>query len=183
MLEALARNWRWLLFRAVVSAFYGMAALLWPHLSLVTFVFLFGLYAVVDGVAALAIATDVRAVPGVGSLLFEAVVRIGSGLFAMGSPGVIVTFPRFLAGWAILTGLAEAVVAIVLRRELVHEWPLPFAGAISVIVALMLLLTPIAIGVPALRWLVGSYAIIFGMTLLALVRRLRQLAQEIEASG
>jgi uncharacterized membrane protein HdeD (DUF308 family) len=77
--------------------------------------------------------------------------------------------------------VAEMVVAIVLRRELEGEWPLPFAGAVSVTVALLLLLTPNAVGAAELKWLVGPYAIIFGSTLLALVRRLRQLAQEIEA--
>src|SRR6266850_354561 len=175
MLEALARNWDWLLFRASISALYGIAALLWPDMSMLAFVFLFGVYAVADGVVALAIALDVKALPGVGSLVFEGLVRIGGGLVAMSSPGVLVAFPRFFADWAILTGTAEAVVAIVLRRELAGEWPLPIAGAISIIVALLMLLTPIAVGVPALRWLVGPYAIIFGATLLALVRRLRQL--------
>jgi uncharacterized membrane protein HdeD (DUF308 family) len=182
MLEALARNWGWLLFRAIISAVYGTMALLWPQMSLVAFVLLFGLYAVVDGIAALAIAIDVKALSGFGSLVFEAFVRIGGGLVAMGSPGVVVTFPRFLAGWAILTGVAEAVVAIALRRELAGEWPLPFAGTVSVIVGLSLLLTRIAVGVPALKWLVGPYAMIVGVTLLALVRRLRQIAEEIEAA-
>jgi uncharacterized membrane protein HdeD (DUF308 family) len=182
MLEALARNWVWLLFRSIISTVYGITVLAWPHLSFVDFVFLFGLYAVLDGLVALAIAIDVRALPGFGSLLLEVLVRIGGGLVATGSPGVIAVFPRFFAGWAILTGMAESVVAVVLRRELVGEWPLPFAGAVSVIVAVLLLLTPGPLGVPGLKWLVGPYAIIFGVSLLALVRRLRQLAHEIEAA-
>jgi uncharacterized membrane protein HdeD (DUF308 family) len=181
MLEALATNWGWLTFRAVLSVLYGVTVLLWPELSMVGFVFLFGFYAVADGFVALAIAVDVRALSGVGSLLFEGLVRIGGGLIAMSSLEVLVTFPRFFSAWAILTGVAEMVVAIVLRRELEGEWPLPFAGAVSVTVALLLLLTPNAVGAAELKWLVGPYAIIFGSTLLALVRRLRQLAQEIEA--
>jgi uncharacterized membrane protein HdeD (DUF308 family) len=182
MLEALARNWGWLLCRAILSALYGIAVLLWPDLSMVAFVFLFGIYAIADGLVALAISVDVKDLQGVGSLFFEALVRIGGGLVAMGSPGVLLTFPKFFAGWALLTGMAEAIVAMVLRRELVGEWPLPLAGLVSVIVALFLLVTTNAVGVPELRWLVGPYAIIFGATLLVLVRRLRQLAQEIEVS-
>ena len=181
MLDALARNWGWLMFRAVLAALYGVAAFAWPGITMDGFVYLFGLYAVCDGIVALAIAIDVKALRGFGSLLFEALVRLGGGLIAMGEPGVVLTFPRFLAGWALLTGIAEAVVALVLRRELSGEWPLPFAGAVSVIVALLLLLTPIPIGVPALRWLVGPYAIIFGVTLMAFARRLHQLAQEMYA--
>jgi uncharacterized membrane protein HdeD (DUF308 family) len=181
MLEGLARNWGWLLFRAVISVFYGVAVLLVPNISLVTFVFLFGIYALVDGIVALAVVIDVRSLTGFGSLLLEAFVRIGGGLVAMSSPGVIVRFPLFLAGWAILTGVAESIVAVVLRRELAAEWPLPFASAVSVTVALLLLTARLEIGVPALRWLLGPYTIIVGLTLVALVRRLYQIAQEIEA--
>jgi uncharacterized membrane protein HdeD (DUF308 family) len=75
MLEALARNWGWFLVRAISAALYGVTLFLWPGLTLVGFVFVFGLYAVFDGVVALAIAIDVRTRVGFGSLLFEAADR------------------------------------------------------------------------------------------------------------
>ena len=182
MLEALARNWGWVLCRATLAAAYGVAVYAWPDMKMVGFVYVFGLYTVVDGMVALAIAIDVKALRGFGSLLLEALVRIGGGLVAMGEPGILIAFPRFLAAWAVLAGVAEIVVALVLRRELVGEWPLPFAGAVSILIALLLLLTPIEIGVPELRWVVGPYAILFGVTLIALARRLHQLAQEMQAA-
>jgi uncharacterized membrane protein HdeD (DUF308 family) len=181
MLDALARNWSWLVFRSVLAAAYGMATFAWPGITLVGFVYLFGLYAMFDGMVALAIALDVKNLRGFGSLSFEATVRIVGGLVAMGEPEIILTFPRFLAVWALMTGVAEAIVALVLRRELSGEWPLPFAGAVSAMIALLLLLTPMTVGVQALRWLVGPYAFIFSVTLLAFARRLRQLAQEMQA--
>jgi uncharacterized membrane protein HdeD (DUF308 family) len=182
MLEALARNWGWLLFRAILAASYGIAAFAWPEMTLNGFVYLFGLYTIVDGMVALAIAIDVKALRGFGSLLCEALVRIGGGLVAIGEPRILIAFPWFFAGWAIMAGVAEAVVAMVLRRELAGEWPLPFAAAVSVIVALLLLSTPTAVGVPELKWLVGPYAMMFGVTLLAFARRLHQLAQEMEVA-
>lgn len=182
MLKALALNWGWIVFRAILSALYGLAVFLFPGMSMVSFVLLFGLYAVTDGVIALAITIDVRALSGVGSLLCEALVRIGGGLVAMSSASIVITFPRFFAGWAILTAVAEAVVAIVLRRELAGEWPLPFASAVSAIVAILLLLTPNTVGVPELKWLVGPYAIILAATEFALARRLRQLAEEMQSA-
>jgi hypothetical protein len=36
-------------------------------------------------------------------------------------------------------------------------------------------------GVPSFKWLVGPYTIIYGVSLLALTRRLHQLAQEMDA--
>jgi uncharacterized membrane protein HdeD (DUF308 family) len=52
-------------------------------------------------------------------------------------------------------------------------------GAVSFIIGLLLLVSPINVGVPELRWLVGPYAMMFGVTLAALSRRLRQIAQEM----
>jgi uncharacterized membrane protein HdeD (DUF308 family) len=182
VLEALARNWRWLLFRSILAASYGLAAIAWPDLTLDGFVYLFGLYAVFDGMVTFAVAIDVKALQGFGSLLFEAAIRIGGGLVAMGEPGIIIAFPRFFAVWAILTGIAEAIVAIALRSGMVGEWPLPLAATVSVVIALLLLLSPTAIGVPALRWLVAPYALIFGVTLVVFTRRLYQIAQEMDTA-
>jgi uncharacterized membrane protein HdeD (DUF308 family) len=180
VLEALARNWGLVVGRGVLAVVYGVTAVLWPGFDLGSFVMVFGLYSIFDGGLALAIAMDVRALPGFGSLFFETLIRFAGGLVAMGSPGVILALPKFFAGWAVLTGVAEITVAGVLRRELAGEWPLPTAGIFSVLVGvLVLLLAPATIGVPGLKWIVGPYAIILGAAQLALARRLRQLAQEI----
>jgi uncharacterized membrane protein HdeD (DUF308 family) len=181
MLEALARNWRWLLFRALLAASYGIAVFVWPDSAFIAFVYLFSLYAIFDGTAALAIAMDVKDFRGFGSLFFEALVRIAGGLVALGEPVIFVNFPRFLAAWAILAGVADVVVAIVLRRELVGEWPLPVAGVISIITALALIAIPVTVGVGTLRWLIGPYVMMVGVALVGLALRLRQLEEEIKS--
>jgi uncharacterized membrane protein HdeD (DUF308 family) len=53
MLAALARNWGWLFFRAILAAAYGIAVFAWPGMTMVGFVYLFGLYAIFDGMVAL----------------------------------------------------------------------------------------------------------------------------------
>jgi uncharacterized membrane protein HdeD (DUF308 family) len=180
VLEALARNWGLVVVRGVLAVLYGMTAVLWPGFDIASFVMVFGVYSIFDGGLALALAVDVRALPGFASLFFETLIRLAGGIVAMGSPSVILTFPKFFAGWALVTGVAEITVAGVLRRELAGEWPLPVAGIFSVLVGvLVLLLAPVTIGVPGLKWVVGPYAIIVGATQLALARRLRELAQEI----
>jgi uncharacterized membrane protein HdeD (DUF308 family) len=181
MLQALAGYWRWLSFRALLAASYGIAVFAW-HDDMISFVYLFSLYAMLDGTAVLAIAMDVKDFRGFGSLFVEALVRMGGGLVAIGDPAIFVTFPRFLAAWAILAGVADVVVAAVLRRELVGEWPLPFAGVISIITAIALMVTPVAVGVGALKWLVGPYAMIVAISLAGLALRLRQLEQEIRST-
>jgi hypothetical protein len=54
-----------------------------------------------DDVLALIMGLSVRGVPGFGSLLFEASVRLDAGLLASGSPGLAsLALPHVFATWA-----------------------------------------------------------------------------------
>jgi len=179
MLTALAIDSGWLQLRGAMAMAFGLAVLLWPGLRLETLVMLFGAYALLDGVTALAIATSVASLGGVGVLVFEGLVRVCAGFSAFAYPETVVTLPRFIAACAALTGIAEFAVAGVLRRELTGEWPLPFAGVLSMVIAVLLAWSPADVDATAVRWLVGPYGLIFGTALVVLARRLRQLAQEM----
>ena len=177
MSAALAMNWPFLALRAAVAAIFGMAAILLPSISLRNLVMLFGAYAAVDGALALIVALASRGVPGFGRLLFEAVVRIGVGFFAFLAPALTaLALTKIVAVWAVASGVAAIAVALGLRREVSGEWPLPLAGALSLLSGLLLVALP---ATPELNWVIGPYALLFGFTLLALALRLRQLAFEI----
>jgi uncharacterized membrane protein HdeD (DUF308 family) len=53
LVRALAENWWLLLLRGVASIMFGVQAFIWPGLTLVALIFLWGAYAIVDGVIAL----------------------------------------------------------------------------------------------------------------------------------
>src|SRR6185312_2317633 len=53
LLHALADNWWLLLLRGVAAIVFGVLAFMWPLLTLLTLTFLWGAYAIVDGVLAL----------------------------------------------------------------------------------------------------------------------------------
>jgi uncharacterized membrane protein HdeD (DUF308 family) len=180
MLPLLAANWSPLLFRGSIAELFGILALLWPGLTPDALTSLFGTYALVDGTLALLVAFRARGVPGFGSLLFEGLVRIGAGVVVFAYLGITqVELLTLFAVWVILSGIAEITVAMALRRELSGEWPLPVAGTLSVAFGVLLLLLP-SEGVLAL--MMGFYALIFGITLMALALRLRQLTQEIASA-
>jgi uncharacterized membrane protein HdeD (DUF308 family) len=181
VLSGLAVNWVFLLLRAAVAAMFGIAAVAWPAPSSWTLVMLFGAYAAADGMLALLVALSVKGVPGFGSLLFEALVRLGVAAFAFASPArMALALPDVFAAWAVLSGVGAIAVAIALRRELTGEWPLPLAGAVSVLAGVLLAAGP---GAPDLRWVAGPYALLFAFTLLALGLRFRQLAHEIAVAS
>jgi uncharacterized membrane protein HdeD (DUF308 family) len=181
MLAALAVNWAFLLLRSAIAMIFGVVVLVWPGLipvGLVGIVLLFGAYAVADGIVAMLVARSVKGLPGFGSLLFEAVGRIGTGVLAFALPAFMALAVRSVFGvWALLSGIAALSAAVALRKDLTGEWPLPVAGAFSVLFGALL-----ALGAGRfleIPWVIGPYSVLYGFTLLALALRLRQLAFEI----
>jgi uncharacterized membrane protein HdeD (DUF308 family) len=53
----IVRSWKVLALRGLAGVLFGVIALLWPSITLVALVLLFGGYAMVDGLLALAAAT------------------------------------------------------------------------------------------------------------------------------
>jgi uncharacterized membrane protein HdeD (DUF308 family) len=181
LLAALAVNWAFLLLRSVIAMMFGLIALVWPGLTSMGLVMLFGAYALTDGALALIVALSVSGAPGFGSLLLEALIRLGVAMLAFAAPGFTALALRdIFAAWAVLSGLTAIVVAVALRRDLTGEWPLPLAGAMSVLFGVMLAGPARAV---TMDWVFGPYTILFGITLLVLTIRLRQLAAEIAAAS
>jgi uncharacterized membrane protein HdeD (DUF308 family) len=177
MLAYLTRYWWTLLVRGVIAVLFGLAALIWPGVTLRVLVLLFGFYAVVDGLLALAaVLVGGRLASGRrGWLIVEGVIGIAAGVFTFLWPGITTLVLLYLiAAWAIVTGLLEVAAAIVLRRELRGEWLLALAGVLSVAFGILLIVRP-GEGAIAVVWAIGLYAVVFGVALLALGARLRRL--------
>jgi uncharacterized membrane protein HdeD (DUF308 family) len=182
MLAVLAAQWGVLLFRGVIGVLFGIAALIWPGLTLIALVAMFAAYAFIDGVAALVLAFSARGHPGFGSLLAEGLFGTAAGVVAFLYPGITtIVLLAVIAAWAILTGAAAIAASIALRHELAGAWPLPVAGALSLLLGILLLLQPAA-GALAVVWLIGTYALVAGFVMIALAMRLRHFAEEMSAA-
>ena len=79
-----------------------------------------------------------------------------------------------IAVWAIIRGIFEILAAFHLRRELRNEWLLALNGILSILFGVILIVAPGA-GALAVLWLIGSFAIVVGIVMIALGFRLKGL--------
>ena len=175
MLHALAKNWWLLLLRGIAGIAFGILALVWPGITLLTLVIFYGAYALVDGIFSLVAAFTgrARALP-TWWLILVGIAGIAAGIITFLWPGITAVVLVLLIGaWAVVHGVFEIIGAIQLRKEIDHEWLLILAGALSILFGLLVLAMPGA-GALALIWTIGAYAIIFGVIFVILSFRLRQ---------
>jgi uncharacterized membrane protein HdeD (DUF308 family) len=179
MLETMTRYWWAVTLRGAAALIFGLVALFWPEITLFALVIVFGAYALVDGVVALGAAImGSRTVAGSrGWLAVEGVLGIIAGIVAFVWPDITaLALLWVIAFWALVTGILEIVAAVRLRREIQGEWMLALSGVLSVLFGILLLVWP-ATGALAVVFLIGLYAIVFGVVLVALGLRLRRLRQ------
>jgi uncharacterized membrane protein HdeD (DUF308 family) len=177
MLQVMARNWWLLLIRGIAAVIFGIAVLVAPDIALAVLVLMWGVYAVVDGI--FAIVAGFRGGPTVTNrwlTLLEGVIGVIAGVIAFVWPGITALALLYVvAAWAIFTGILELVAAIQLRKEITGEFWLGLGGVLSVIFGVLLFVFPGG-GLLSLLWLLGAYAIAFGVALIFLSFRVRGLS-------
>jgi uncharacterized membrane protein HdeD (DUF308 family) len=173
-LPAESGHWWALALRGAIAILFGLAALLRPGIALQALILLFGAYVLVDGVfSVVGVFGGTRGGTPRWLLLVEGVASILAGLIAFVFPILTAVFLLYLiAAWAIVTGIAEIATAIRLRQEIRGEWALILGGIISVLFGLILAVLP-AVGILSLIWLVGAYAVAFGVLLLITALQVR----------
>ena len=176
-LTGLGRHWWVFLLRGVIAILFGILAMIMPAPTLIALVFLWGAYAIIDGVLALIAAfrtKDAGRSPWM--LILIGIVGVLAGIAAFAFPGMTaLILLMFIATWAIVIGVLQIVAAIRLRREIENEWLLGLSGLVSVIFGLLMIWRPGA-GALAVVWVIGAYAIFFGILLVALSLRLKKHA-------
>jgi len=179
MLEMITSRWWIFLVRGIAAVVFGLAAAMWPQITLPALTILFGAYAFVDGVFALAAATNPIAGSRWFALLIEGLLGLTVAFFVITQPALsAVALVYAIAFWSIFTGILEIVAGVQLRDLLPNEWLYILAGIFSIAFGILVVRYPDA-GALAIVWLVAFYAILFGITQVALSLRLRQVYQKV----
>ena len=173
LVHALARNWWIPVVRGVIAIVFGVMAFVWPGLTALTLVYIWGAYALVDGVLAIAAAVMGGNPMPRWWLAVVGVAGIVAGLLTFIWPSTTaLVLVLFIAAWAIVLGILDIYGAIKLRKEIEGEWFLILNGAAAVLFGVLLFWQP-GIGALAVVYIIGAYAIFFGIIYVALGLKLR----------
>jgi uncharacterized membrane protein HdeD (DUF308 family) len=183
MVAALVRNWWMMGIRGGVAIAFGLSLLLWPNVTLGYAVLLFGIYALVDGVWAVAAALRASRWPLEGwPVGLEGFVSIVLGGLALFWPFVPSGFQHLIAAWGILTGLLEVLAATRLPSEAAGHWFIGTGGVSSLFLAVFILILPHADTARAFQ-AIGVYALVFGLALFLAALRFRQIHERMRQAG
>ena len=167
------------LFRGFAAIIFGVLTLVWPKLSLSVLVLLFGVFAVVSGITAVAAAVRNHGEQGWGLLLFEGILGIAAGVVALIWPGITaLAFLFLIAAWAIITGILELVAPLAFPMSFGRGLLMALAGIVSIVFGILIAAQPAA-GLLTVVWLIGIYAIVFGIMYIVVYFESRSVASSL----
>src|SRR4249919_1598468 len=128
--------WWLVLLRGILAILFGLFALFTPGTALLALVFVFGAYAILDGVTALVVGIRHRGEDRHwGWHVVQGVVSVLAGIIAFVWPGVTVLAILFvIAFWSVVGGIAEIAESFTMRKRATEGWGWVLAaGIVSVL--------------------------------------------------
>jgi len=180
MASILKQTWWTFLLRGIAAILFALLLLFAPGLTLATglfsFVILFGIYALIEGIATIIGSIMTREGQWFLLLLFG-VISVIAGLAALANPlwfGVMtyIVMIYIVAFRSIAGGIVEMFSAWRLRQEIDNEWLLAINGLFTVLFGLILLRRPIT-GIEVLVLITSLYLLVAGVIQIILSFKVR----------
>jgi uncharacterized membrane protein HdeD (DUF308 family) len=180
MLKTLCDRWQVVLLHGILAVVLGVTAVMWPGITLVSLVWVFAAFAIIDGVACVVLGirggTDGKLW---WAMILMGVVSIAAGILSFAMPGVTALVLLAIIAWsAIVRGVFQIWAAISLRKAIDDEWILGISGAFSILFGVLLLARPGA-GALTVVLLIGAYMMAIGVMAIALALRLRRIKNKM----
>ncbi len=173
------KHWWQILLRGIIALIFGIVILAWPGPTLLIFGILFGAFIFVDGIFTLVAAINYKKGGGRRVWMFvSAIAGILLGLIILVAPTVIpfliVILVYLVAAWALITGVMELVYAFQANQDTAIRWMFAISGILSIILGILMFIKPLT-GALVIAIVVGAYAVLAGILLIALSIRLRSI--------
>lgn len=177
MVVMVVGSWKALALRGAAAVLFAILTLVWPGITLAALVSLFGAFALVTGAMALVglFAGGPEGRPRRSALAFYGLLGVVTGAVTFAWPHITALALLYLiAAWAFLAGAIDLVAAYRLREDRRIAALLGAAGALAVLLAVVLVVEPGA-GALGITWAIGWYALVSGSLLLVLAWQVRKL--------
>jgi uncharacterized membrane protein HdeD (DUF308 family) len=159
-------TWKSALVRGAIAIVLGIIAIFWPDTAIFTFMLIWGIWALVDGVAVLFLAFQPESRAARTRLLVQGGIGVVFGLLIVTHPGISASVVTWLAGvWFVGRGLLEALAAFgTSPRGLLLA-----SAAIDIVLGVLFMVNPggsakgitVVLGIVALVW--GIALIVIGL--------------------
>ena len=173
--------WIFAIIRGVLGILFGLIALFAPIATALVLAIVIGVYAIVDGVFDIVEAIRHR---GSSSMVFRIVLGVVSILFGI----VVLVWPGMSLGilvimvgiWAIIIGVLQIVSSVGHRAVPNSGWVWGIVGgALAILFGLLVLVWP-GTGLVTIIWIIGIWAIVWGIVFIVLGVQLRKAARTNE---
>ena len=181
MQASLAPTWQMIVLRGVLGVVLGILAIAWPISTALTFITLFGIWALVDGVSSL-VQAFVKPNPGLirAALGFMGLVGLVAGFFAIFHPiSTAVALTWFLGIWLIARGIMELLLAFS-GSSLSPRWLILLSAVTDFVLGVLFALNPgrAALGIATF---LGIVALVWGIAYLVAGLALRKETTTLDA--
>jgi len=165
--------------RGIIAVLFGAVCFILTGAAIFALVIWVGAFFIIDGVLMIVGAIRSASESHMSHWwwqLLGGIAGIAAGILTFVWPAITAfTLAIFIGAWAIVTGVFELMTAMRLRATLPNEWLWIVNGVLSVLFGLFVFVFPGA-GLVAVVYVLGFYAIIAGVAMIALSFRLRKSA-------
>jgi len=156
----------------VIAILFGIAAVFWPGITLLTLLYLFSVFLLIGGIFELVYGIG-RLGNGETSVLTRiltpliGLLQMGVGVYLLRHPHVTFGVFILLIGFTLIVrGVFEVVEGLFEEGPSIYRVVMIIIGLLAVLAGILILFQPKAAGV-AFVWILGLYALISGALLLA----------------
>jgi len=159
-------TWKSALGRGAIAVVLGVIAIFWPDTAIFTFMLIWGLWALVDGIITLFLAFQPQVRAARTMLLVQGALGVVFGVLIVTHPGISASVVTWLAGvWFAVRGLLEALAAFGTSPR----GMLLASAAIDIVLGVLFMANPggsakgitVVLGIVALVW--GIALIVIGL--------------------
>jgi len=182
--SALRRSWWLPVLRGLVLLVLGLLMLVQPLWSVTALVWIFGIFAILDGVVAIVQWFANRNEPGAGWFLLSGLIGVAIGVVVVAwTPETALVLFYLIAGWVLVLGVLGIIAAVVLyrARDAGWYWVLTF-GLVNFLFGLLLLTHPQE-SVTVVVVLLGLLAFVGGVILIVSGFATKQAVTELGTSS